>query len=333
MKSNYRNLFLFFGLAAILIMVFTFDMDYAELWENLCTAGVRLPMVVGLWLFIYLFNALSWYFIIQNGESKPVPFWRVYKYTITGFSLNYATPMGLMGGEPYRILELTPYVGGERATSSVILYAMTHIFTHICFWFFSIFLYCAYYTVTFEMGILLSVVGFCCLVAIYFFMKGYKKGMALKTLLFLCRLPYIKRWAIGFVEKKRESLQQIDQQISQLHGQRKQTFLLSFSLEFVGRILGCLEIYFLLNILTYQVSFPDCILIMAFSSLFSNLLFFSPMQLGAREGGLALAVGGLAIPMALGIYLGLLTRVRELIWIAIGVLLMKIGNKPVESTV
>ena len=36
------------------------------------------------------------------------------------------------------------------------------------------------------------------------------------------------------------------------------------------------------------------------------------MQLGAREGGFALAVGGLAIPGAFGVYTGLITRVREL---------------------
>ena len=37
-------------------------------------------------------------------------------------------------------------------------------------------------------------------------------------------------------------------------------------------------------------------------------------------------VGGLAIPGAFGVYTGLITRVRELIWIVIGVLLMKVGN-------
>ena len=84
--------------------------------------------------------------------------------------------------------------------------------------------------------------------------------------------------------------------------------------------------YFILNILTTDVSFPACILIMAFTSLFANLFFFSPMQLGAREGGFALAVGGLAIPGTFGVYTGLITRVRELIWIVIGVLLMKVGN-------
>ena len=37
-----------------------------------------------------------------------------------------------------------------------------------------------------------------------------------------------------------------------------------------------------------------------------------PMQLGGREGGFALAVGGLSLSGAYGVYTALITRVREL---------------------
>ena len=78
--------------------------------------------------------------------------------------------------------------------------------------------------------------------------------------------------------------------------------------------------------MTDDVSFIACILIMAFTSLFANIFFFSPMQLGAREGGFALSASGLSIPSAFGVYTSLITRVRELVWIVIGVMLMKVGN-------
>lgn len=326
MRDKVRNIFWFFGIFAIVVMLFTFDMDYNELLENLKRAGYWFPAVVLLWVVIYFINAWSWYVIICDGKHAKVPFWKVYKLTISGFALNYATPVGLMGGEPYRIMELTPYVGGSKATSSVILYVMMHIFSHFCFWLFSVVLFLLVQHVNFAMGIMLGVVGFFCLTAVYFFMKGYKNGMAVKTLRLLTHIPYVKKWAVKFLSEKKETLERIDSQIAELHKQRKSTFYLSLSLEFIARVIGCFEVYFILNILTSDVSFVACVLIMAFTSLFANLFFFSPMQLGAREGGFALATGGLAISSAFGIYTGLITRVRELIWIAIGVLLMKVGN-------
>lgn len=326
MKDKVRNIFWFFGIFAIVVMLCTFDMDYQELWQNLRKAGIWFPAVILLWLFIYLLNALSWYIIIRDGKHAPVPFWKVYKLTVSGFALNYATPVGLMGGEPYRIMELTPYVGGSKATSSVILYVMMHIFSHFCFWMFSVLLYLVLEPLNLGMGIVLAIVGVCCLLAIYFFMKGYKNGMAVRTIWLLCHVPFAKKWANRFLVERKDALERVDAQIAELHRQRKTTFYASLGLEFLARIVGCVEVLFILNILTSNVSFLSCVLIMAFTSLFANLFFFSPMQLGAREGGFALATGGLAIPSAFGIYTGLITRVRELIWIVIGVLLMKVGN-------
>ena len=141
MKEKFRNIFWFFGIFAIVVMLFTFDMDYEELWANLHRAGIWLPAVILLWVFIYYLNAWSWYVIIRDGKSAKVPFWQVYKLTISGYALNYATPVGLMGGEPYRIMELSSYVGTSKATSSVILYAMMHIFSHFWFWLTSAVLY------------------------------------------------------------------------------------------------------------------------------------------------------------------------------------------------
>ena len=120
MNSKYRNIFLIFGIVAIVVMLCTFDMEYDELLANLRRAGIWLPAVIGLWVIIYLFNTLSWYIIIRDGKKgTPIPFWKVYKLTVSGFALNYATPVGLMGGEPYRIMELTPYVGASKATSDL----------------------------------------------------------------------------------------------------------------------------------------------------------------------------------------------------------------------
>ena len=172
MKNKYRNIFLAFGIIAVLIMIFTFDMDYQELWANLKRAGVYLPLVLLLWLFVYLINTVSWYIIIRSSGKTGFSFARLYKFTVTGFALNYVTPVGLMGGEPYRIMELKPYIGIERATSSVILYVMMHIFSHFCFWLSSVLLYVCLYPVGWVMGIILGAITVFCLLIATLFIKG-----------------------------------------------------------------------------------------------------------------------------------------------------------------
>lgn len=329
MKSKYRNIFFIFGLVAIGLMLWKFDPDYAELWRNIKSAGYWFPAVILLWAIIYLMNALSWFCIINDGENRSkVSFWKIYKFTITGFALNYTTPVGLMGGEPYRIMELSPYVGAAKATSSVLLYVMMHIFSHFWFWLISLLLFVVMYSEkvnTLALSVLLPI-AVVCLLVIYLFMKGYRNGFAKRGLKMLTHVPFIRNWAKRFVEEKKESIEKVDQQIAELHKQRKATFYLSLSLEFFSRIVGCLEIFFILKMMTPHVNFWDCILIQAFSSLFANVFFFSPMQLGAREGGLAIITSTLSLKSGFGVTTGLITRVRELIWIAIGLGLMKIGN-------
>ena len=321
-----------FGVLAVAVMLFTFDMDYRELWDNLKRAGIYLPLVLVLWLFVYLINTLSWYLIIRSGGKVRFSFVRLYKFTVTGFALNYVTPVGLMGGEPYRIMELQPYVGVERATSSVILYVMMHIFSHFCFWLTSVALYVCLYPVGWGMGVVLAAITLFCLLLVALFTKGYRCGMAVACIRLGGRLPFLKNKVKRFAETHREQLENIDKQIALLHRQEKKTFYAALFLEYMARIVSCLEIWLILNVLTTDVSFVGCILIVAFASLLANLLFFLPMQLGGREGGFALAAGGLALSGAYGVYAALITRVRELVWILIGLALMKVGNKPVSSS-
>ena len=225
MKNKYRNIFLAFGIIAVLIMIFTFDMDYRELWLNLKRAG-------GIYLWFCCYGCLSTLLIQYRGTSSSVvvvrrgfSFVRLYKFTVTGFALNYVTPVGLMGGEPYRIMELKPYIGIERATSSVILYVMMHIFSHFCFWLSSVLLYVCLYPVGWMMGIILGAITVFCLLIVILFMKGYRQGMAVAFVRMGGRIPFLKKKVFHFANAHKEKLENIDKQIALLHQQKKQTFI------------------------------------------------------------------------------------------------------------
>lgn len=331
MKKKYQNIFFVFGLAVLALMVT--QLDFAQVWSGLSRAGYWFVAVIALWFFLYMFNTASWYVIINNaGDAddknvKKVGFWWLYKITVSGFALNYATPGGLMGGEPYRIMSLSPKIGTDRASSSVILFAMTHIFSHFWFWFLSVLLYVVVHPVGVVMGAMLSVVTLFTLVAIWFFVKGYKKGIAVSILGLLSRFPLVKRWAQGFFERHREQLANIDSQIASLHNQNPKAFVSAVLLELSCRIVSALEIYFILLVIQPSANYIDSILILAFTSLFANMLFFMPLQLGGREGGFLMSAKGLSLTTSAGIFVALIVRVRELIWTAIGLLLIKFDKK------
>jgi len=335
MKKKYQNGFFIFGVAVLVVMVT--QLDFAEVWKGLKHAGYWFFAVVALWFFLYLINTTTWMLIIKSGEKtsdkkdgepqQPIGFWWLYKITVSGFALNYATPGGLMGGEPYRIMSLAPKIGTERASSSVILYAMTHIFSHFWFWTLSAILF----LVTQPLGVfvctLMAAILAFCFLGLWFFTKGYKRGMAVSCISLLKHFPVVKRWAEPFLEKNREKLDRIDSQIAALHNQNPRTFVTAVLLELACRVASALEVFFCLLVIMPSVNFIDCILILAFTSLLANLLFFMPLQLGGREGGFVMSTAGLALTANAGIFVALIIRIRELIWTAIGLLLIKFDKK------
>ena len=341
-KQRLNNLFFFLGLAAVVVMMLTFDVSFVELWQHLCHAGYWLVPIVGVWIFVYAINAWSWGTIIRSyPDGNKVSALRIYRLTITGYALNYATPVGGLGGEPYRIMELSKDMGNQHATSSVILYAMMHFFAHFWFWFTSIFLYLALAAIgdlpmTPLLGILFTLAILFCLTAFYIFSKGYRNGLVVKLIRWIGKIPGLKGWSARFLTNHDEALYNIDEQIAALHKQDKRAFYTSLLLEYLSRVVQSSEVLFMLLLFGIDgggdfagitQTYLHAILIVSFTTLFANLIGFLPMQLGVQEGGFVLSIAALGLSAALGIFVSIICRVREIIWIVIGIGLMKINNE------
>ena len=360
-RQRLNNLFFVIGVVAVIVMMLTFDVSFIELWDHLTRAGYWLIPIIGVWFLVYGINAWAWLVIIKGnvgahptpGENTSVPdgsadglrttpkfLLRIYRLTITGYALNYATPVGGLGGEPYRIMELSKDIGKEHATSSVILYAMMHFFAHFWLWFSSVFIYLALVLfgdlpLTPAIGTVLLVIVLFCLLAFYVFSRGYKNGVVVKIIKWLGKIPGLKGWSSRFLERHSETLQHIDQQISALHKQDKRAFYSSLLLEYASRIVQASEILFMLLLFGIDngggfsgicITYLHSILILSFTTLFANMIGFLPMQLGVQEGGFVLSIAALGLSAALGIFVSIICRVREIIWIIVGILLMRLDK-------
>ncbi len=338
MGKRLNNLFFVVGITAIVIMFCTFDASLAQLWDYVTKAGYWLAAILGLWVLLYALNAFAWRIIIEGSGPCTVGYARLMQLTVTGFALNYTTPVGLVGGEAYRIMELSKYLGVRRATSSVVLYAMTHIFAHFWFWVSGILLYLwlavlGHVPLTQPIGWALGFATVFCAAGIYLFIRGYRHGMVVKTIRLAGKIPGLRSWARRFTDAHLDDLERIDRQIAELQGQNKHSFYGSLLLEYVGRVCQCFEIFFMLLLLeegtgNWLLTFAHSFLILALTSLFANLLGFLPLQLGGREGGFAMSVALLGMNAGVGMFIGVISRVRELFWASAGLIAMKIGRAP-----
>ena len=220
---------------------------------------------------------------------------------------------------------------------------MTHIFAHFWYWLTAVVLYVAFVPIDTRMAIILPLIALFALSGIYLFVRGYKRGMVVGLVKIVSKIPGCKNWGRRFLETHVEELRNIDSQIAQLQGQNKHSFYGSFFLEYIGRVMQSFEIFFMLRLVNVQGTVPQLFMysfvILAFTSLFANLLFFMPLQLGGREGGFAMstvqmkmagATGALLTlkeAMTIAVFISIICRLRELVWTCIGMMLMKVATK------
>ena len=212
----------------------------------------------------------------------------------------------------------------------MLLYSLMHMFSHVIFWLASILLIFAFVPLAPLMltgCLIMLMVG---LILGFWFMRAYKRGFTVSTFRLLTRLPWVGAKMQSLLANKADTLHEIDDQIRVLYAERRPRFHASLWLEFAARVVGCAEIYFTGQAIGLNMSIVDSLIISSGSSLFANLIFFLPMQLGAREGGLALALTAVGMPATTGVFIGLVTRIREVVWIGIGLLMIKTKKtKPV----
>lgn len=292
-----------------------------QLWLTLSSIPLTIAACVGVWGVGYLLNAASFGQVI--GHAEGLTSGRVLRLTISGYAINYITPFGLLGGEPWRILALRPFVGAERATQSVVLYSMMHVASHFCFWLLSLFVAVAWLrrgstaeavggtasavTTSAPSPLVLSALALVLVGLLVLFWHLYRRGIALR---------FMRRW--------------VDWPLLNPSLLAPRRFVRALGLELLSRLVNVVEYWLVMQALGYSTfGYAEALLVVAFSSLLANVLFFSPLQMGTREGGILLALQyllpGDLLPVALT--LSFATRIREFVWIAIGLAIMPRGHR------
>ncbi len=308
--------FFLFGLAAFIVLVSRFGLD--QILANMVRAGWSLLYIVGLWFIIYLLNACAWRLVLGDA-AKQISFLQLFMVTVSGFVINYVTPVIALGGEPYKINSLSGYLGNERAVSAVVLYRMVHLLGHMLLLLFGIGAAVAALSLPAAVVWPLLAAGAAIAVLIGLTVVGHRDGIFERLLHIGTRLPFLRR-SMARLESYRGTVREMDEALTEVYRHRRGQFYAAVGLEFLSRVCMGIEVYLILRGVGVEVGPVMALFLYVFYSIVINLLFFIPLNLGAREGGLALGLQSLMLAPLLGVYLGVVMRIREFVWIMVGLL-------------
>jgi len=258
-------------------------------------------------------------------DAKKIPFFQLFKVVISGFAINHVTPVGMVGGEPYRIMELKPYIGTEKATACTLTFTVMHTFSHLCYWMTGAiaFLCVHFFSVGAIPAIIAMILALSGILLCVMFVRSGKNGLAIPVLTLLSRIPLLGKLFTRLLESKQETLRNIDREMSAFRV-RKTDFIVTTAIEYLTRMLEPVEFYIIFRLIGVDISYFACVIALACASLLGNLMFFVPMQVGSREAGLALALSWSGVASPFGVTASLLARLREIFYIALGVIAMLI---------
>ena len=126
-------------------------------------------------------------------------------------------------------------------------------------------------------------------------------------------------------------LEELDRQIMEFHRRAPGRFLLALGLDFTGRVISVGGVLPDLPGHRRAVTFTQSYLIGGLLALAINASFFVPFELGSKEAALYFIYHIAGLTPELGVATSVITRVRELAWVAIGVGLVWVAGRRVRA--
>jgi uncharacterized protein (TIRG00374 family) len=288
------------------------------------TGWMFVPIVL-LFGVVYLCNAAAWWLIMADEPSRP-PFWRACTITASAFALNFLTPMVNVGGEPFKIAAVAPWLGVRRAAGSVVLYQMLHTFG-LLLSFLTAVLLGALLLPRSPLMLATLALAFAVLLALtLLLLTGHRRGVLEQALNLLYRMPLLGRVARR-LEPRRATLALMDEQITAFYHRDPRRFAQALALEYLSRCVYMAEYLLIALSVGLHIGYLKAYLIGGLTQLVQNVVFFVPFEVGSKEGTLYLLFQLLGLDPALGVYTAIVTRLRDIVWIGAGVGLVWLAGR------
>jgi hypothetical protein len=304
-----------FLLGATLLTILVVHSGPLQLWHTISSSVWVVGPLVILWGLVYACNARAWQLLMPD-RPPEFTFWRAYLLTISSFAMNYAIPSFSLGGEPLKVAGATPWVGKHRAMGSVVGFRLLHGIAHILVFLTAVIPAAILLPHTPAIFAMLAVATLIFAGVAYFLLSQHRDGIFERGVVLLGKVRPLRPLATR-LEQNRGRLEELDREMTAIHAEPGR-FRWALATEVCGRLLSTCEYTILLYGLGLGFDPLRAYVITNMASVLANILFFIPFEMGSKEGGAFVVFAWLGLDPQLGTSAALLSRVRELTWVAIG---------------
>jgi len=311
--------FLLLAVGFVVLGGLIWHIGLSQVWETVERVGfVSFCIILVPLLVVYLLDTYGWFLTLGHWVSR-VGFVRLFMVRMAGEAINVTTPTAMLGGEPLKAYLLTRYeVPMVEGLASVVTAKTIMSIAQILFMLLGLGL-TLWLVGGGQYSVLAAFVGVGMLgfgVFLFLIVQRYGIGAGLLTVAEKCGVR--SQW----LETHRPQLLELDRTIRNFYQQRPQTFMLSMGVYFVAWLTELFEVYTILYFLGAEVGWLSSLSIAAIAVLIKGSVSFVPGGLGAQEGGYLFLLMALGYGEVTGITFALIRRIREIMWILIGLVFL-----------
>jgi hypothetical protein len=265
------------------------------------------------WLF---FQTLAWR-AMQRERFAGVSVFFLFNVKFISDALNTLLPSANLGGESARLYFTSRFLSKKEALAGVMVdktfeYAGGIPFMVVGFligwaggFFPKALVLPAFLCLAFTLAGILVFAGF--------LMQGVHSVLAKATRF----VPPLRR----LVEAKEKQIHALERELRQLFAAPWPRVLAAWSFHFLARVTGVFEVIVVLRVLHVPVGFFQAFFITAMVTGVNTVFFLMPGQWGVAEGSHQFIVHSMGFPSLAGLSLGVIKRIRKLVFAAIGLVM------------
>ena len=311
---------------AALLGVIVAENEPAAILGSIGRLGWRLAIVIVFPMaLVAYFDALGWRYAFTRDR---VPLGTLMWTRLAGEAFNLTTPTAALGGEAVKTWLLRDRVALSEGVSSVIVAKTTITMAQGLLLLLGVVL--AWTSLAADSRILTAMEWLLALeiVSLALFVLAQTRGLASFGGRVLARLG-LRRF------ERHEGLDRVDRSLAEFYLQQPRRLGLSIFFHLVAWLLGAVEGWMILWLLGTPVSLMTATVIEAFGTGIRFATFLIPGSLGALEGGYAATFAALGLGGTMGVTFSLVRRLREIVWIAVGLIafaLLRVPRPPDPSS-